>query len=211
MAFVPVPLTVEAEIRMLLQGEKVENTLWWRFAEPPTSTDLETLGENLFTWWSSSYAAIASEDLVLNEILITDMSEEEGIQFTRNGDGVNGEVSGDILPNNSSVCVSFRTGFSGRSRRGRNYVPGLPIGSRDGVNTITQAYATALTEAYTALLDSEVVESAIWVIASRFSGTDPDTGRPIPRAEGVTTPVSAVVVTDLILDSQRRRLPGRGQ
>jgi hypothetical protein len=196
---------------MLLQGQKVENTLWWRFATPPDASDLELLGVNLFTWWSNSYAAIAPQALVLNEILITDMSEEEGIQFTRNGDGVNGEVSGDILPNNSSVCVSFRTGFSGRSRRGRNYVPGIPIGARDGVNTITQAYATAVTEAYTALIDSEVVSNAIWVIASRFSGVDPDTKRPIPRTEGVTTGVSAVVVTDLILDSQRRRLPGRGQ
>lgn len=211
MPFVPVPLTVEAEIRMLLQGQKVENTLWWRFATPPDASDIEALAEQLFTWWSTAYADIASEDLVLNEILITDMSEEGGIQFTRNGDGTNGNVAGDILPNNSSVCVSFRTGFSGRSRRGRNYVPGIPIGSRDGVNTITQAYATAVTEAYTTLIESEVVDVALWVIASRFSGVDPDTGRPIPREEGVTTSVSAVVVTDLILDSQRRRLPGRGQ
>jgi hypothetical protein len=49
------------------------------------------------------------------------------------------------------------------------------------------------------------------VIASRFSGVDPDTGKPIPRTAGVTTNVITVVAADLVIDSQRRRLPGRGQ
>jgi len=47
--------------------------------------------------------------------------------------------------------------------------------------------------------------------AQGFGGVDPDTGKPIPRAEGVTTPVQSVVITDTIVDSQRRRLPGRGR
>jgi len=47
-------------------------------------------------------------------------------------------------------------------------------------------------------------------VASRFSGVDGD-GKPIPRTAGVVTPISNVIVVDRVLDSQRRRLPGRGQ
>jgi hypothetical protein len=44
---------------------------------------------------------------------------------------------------------------------------------------------------------------------SRFSGVDED-GRPIPRVAGISTVVLSYGVTDNNLDSQRRRLAGRG-
>jgi hypothetical protein len=45
---------------------------------------------------------------------------------------------------------------------------------------------------------------------SRYSGIGTD-GKPIPRTEGIATPVTQVVITDHTIDSQRRRLPGRGR
>jgi len=48
------------------------------------------------------------------------------------------------------------------------------------------------------------------VVVSRFSGVDAD-GHPIPRTTGVSTLVASVAIVDPVIDSQRRRLPGRGQ
>jgi hypothetical protein len=47
-------------------------------------------------------------------------------------------------------------------------------------------------------------------VASRFSGVDSN-GKPIPRSEGIGTPITSVTVVDPIIDNQRRRLPGRGR
>jgi hypothetical protein len=49
-----------------------------------------------------------------------------------------------------------------------------------------------------------------WVVVSRFSGVDAE-GHPIPRAAGVVNIITAVLAVDNTVDSQRRRLPHRGQ
>jgi hypothetical protein len=49
-----------------------------------------------------------------------------------------------------------------------------------------------------------------WVVVSRFSGVDVN-GDPIPRAAGVVNIITAVLAVDNTVDSQRRRLPHRGQ
>jgi hypothetical protein len=84
---------------------------------------------------------------------------------------------------------------------------------RDNVldNNVVIGYANQVQTVYEQLLPTgTILTDGTWVIASRFSGVDGD-GKPIPRAVGVTTPVTSVVIVDGIVDSQRRRLPGRGK
>jgi hypothetical protein len=78
-----------------------------------------------------------------------------------------------------------------------------------GANTFSDATVDAFITAYEQLLTVGSIISAEWVIVSRFSGVDADK-KPIPRAAAVITPITAVTVVDNIVDSQRRRLPGRG-
>jgi hypothetical protein len=70
---------------------------------------------------------------------------------------------------------------------------------------------TAVLGAYNALGALLEPAGATWVVISRFSGVDPITHRPIPRSEGITTPIDNAAFTDNKSDSQRRRLPGRGR
>jgi hypothetical protein len=63
--------------------------------------------------------------------------------------------------------------------------------------------------AYVALVAAVEPDGWDHVVVSRFSGVDED-GRPIPRVAGVSTVVLSYGVTDNNLDSQRRRLAGRG-
>ena len=211
MAFVPVPNTVLVEVRMLLDAQKIENTLYFEKPGGWSAGDLVTLGNSFLTWWAAFYAVGVSSAVTLNEIFIRELSTASSIVQTTPAPTPHpaGDRSAASLPNNVAVTVSFRTGLSGRFARGRNYVSGL---SEDAVvlNTVDSAVLADIQAGYEALQDVASDNTATWVVVSRFSGVDGD-GVPIPRVEGVTTPITAVIIVDSIIDSQRRRLPGRGQ
>lgn len=210
MPFVDVPNTVMVELRMTCDLQQVENTLWFDLGAVPTAPAMSDLLDALLDWWNSEIAPLVNVDVQLRELVATDMSTISGPQVSLTPDtGGLGLLSEELLPNNVSLTVSFRTGFRGRSFRGRNYVIGL---SRTQINgsTVLEAVVDGFQAAYTALIAAAVTGGATWVVASRFSGVNPTTGKPIPRAEGIATPVTTVVVVDAFVDSQRRRLPTRG-
>jgi len=211
MPFVPVPNTALVELRMSLDGQDIENTLWFENGSDPDATALSELGNLLLDWWIARYKPLTSIACFLREVVVSSMTTESSPQVSVPAPSdTHGDATDEIMPGNVSICVSFRTGLRGRSFRGRNYFAGLTIGQVTGSEVIS-TQITAITTAYGFLGADISATDWTWVIASRFSGVDPDTGKPIPRAEGVTTPVQSVVITDTIVDSQRRRLPGRGR
>jgi len=123
---------------------------------------------------------------------------------------VAGSAAGFPLPNNDSYVITFNTAARGRSGRGRNYILGLTTSDQLTANTVTSGFRTGLLAYYTALKALASENGAEMVVVSRFSGVDAD-GDPIPRAEGVARAITSFSTADTTLDSQRRRLPGRGQ
>lgn len=113
------------------------------------------------------------------------------------------------MPGNVTMSVSFRTALRGRSFRGRNYVAGLTEDQVAG-NIFISTLSASWKAAYEAIAAAIASTGWTWVVVSRFSGVDAVTKEPIPRAAGVTTPVLSVIVVDDFVDSQRRRLAGRG-
>lgn len=59
--------------------------------------------------------------------------------------GVNGGISSDPIPTFSAMVISKQTGFSGRSKRGRFYLPGVAQIAID-VNDLLDPYHTLLQE-----------------------------------------------------------------
>jgi len=116
--------------------------------------------------------------------------------------GVTGGDPGASMPGNVALAVSFRTGLAGRSNRGRNYIPGVPRPWVAG-NTVAGVWAGYLTTAYDSLITELVASEFTWVVVSRFTAG-------AVRALGVTNPIINSLVTDLAVDSMRRRLQGRG-
>lgn len=210
MPFVPVANTVLAEFRQTCDTQQVENTLYFEFLSAPSLGELNSLGSALVDWWRSEIAPHVWVGVELREVVLSDLSSASSLQATivPTPDAL-GELNLAPLPNNVSLTVSFRTGLRGRSFRGRNYVIGLVKDQTVTANTFASSLLTTFQAAYTALLAVASAESVSWVVVSRFSGVD-GAGHPIPRAAGVTTPVTSVVIVDDVVDSQRRRLPGRG-
>lgn len=203
MPFVVTFNTVQVELRYLFDNQQTENTLYFEFEDPPSITQGEALADAVFDWWDTNLKPLQCGTLYLREIFCTDLDAADGWAVTRvSSPVVQGTRSGESMPNNIACCISFRTNQRGRAHRGRNYA--MAMGEGDVTNNnFTTGYLSALQAAYVALADVETAASCNWVVVSRFQGL-------LPRENGVTTPVTSVGFFDGVVDSQRRRLPGRG-
>jgi len=212
MPFVPATSVVEMEFRMLLDGQKIENTLYFKHVTTFNTSDMQILALDAIGWWTTLVAPIQPLDLTLVEVVVTDLTTATSPQVTEAPvPPVAGTFAGNVLPNNVSLAVSFRTANRGRSFRGRNYIPCLMEG-QVVKNTVESVTVTQWLSVYNQVPDLISPESGswTWVVLSRYSGTDGD-GKPLPRTAGVATPITSAVIVDPTVDSMRRRLPGRGQ
>jgi hypothetical protein len=191
-------------------GQQIENTLWFELGDPPTVATLDDLLEGVQGWWKDNVKPITSSRVAVREYVATSMESATAPQSSITGDLLDvGANTPNPMPLGTTLTVSFRTAFRGRSFRGRNYVVGLTEDQVDG-NSALAGTVTAWLEAYQALLPAALATGWRWVVVSRYSGIDPTTKKPIPRVEGLHTPVTNVVVVDEFIDSQRRRLTTRG-
>jgi hypothetical protein len=115
-----------------------------------------------------------------------------------------GSLGDPALPNNVTVAASLRSNLTGRSARGRWYWQGLTEPQVTG-NAIAAGVLTSIDAALTNLQSSIDGAGFAWVIVSFFTNNAPRVGGPV-----YFTVVDIVFVDDVV-DSQRRRLPGRGR
>lgn len=206
MAFVPANNCIQAELIYELHGQVVENVLHYVPDVPVTDANMVELADGLITRWPVYLQSWLSDDLTLNIVRVTDLTTQfsNGFDITT-GLPLTGGKTGSIessLPNNVAVAVTKNTLFRGRSRRGRIFQMGITEDEVIG-NTISEALRSALVTAYTNM--SLIIENGInfqMVVLSRWENN-------VQRQQALLTPVEFVTV-DTTVDSQRRRLPGRG-
>jgi hypothetical protein len=204
MPFVPVPNTAMFEMRYLWGGQHVENTLYFESSAAMNTTLQAAINTALVAWWTNDLGPNLTDQIELIEVFSTDLTTATSpVVSTPVTPSLPGGLTGDSAPNNCAFCVSFRTAGRGRSSRGRNYVPALDEGLIQQ-SILDTTYVSNLVTAYQALQGAGLfVAGAEWVVVSRFSGG-------APRVTGLAQPVTAVIAVDAVVDSQRRRLPGRG-
>jgi len=204
MAFIPVDNCIGVELRMRLDSQRVENTLYFYKVTGWTAADLPVVFNALLVWWNTYYSVPVSNQLSLNEIKVTDLSSDVGFSFEipTPTPKPTGDSAEPAAPNNVALCISFRTASRGRSSRGRNYVPGIPK-TAITANTVDSLTVSGIAAAYNQLLVVADGLGADWVVVSRFHDN-------APRTAGVVSFINAATVVDATVDSQRRRLPGRG-
>lgn len=203
MAFQAVPNTIEVDVRGTLFGQLIENTLYVRMAAAPTAGDVADAAAAIRGWWFAEMMPILSSDYFFRETFAKDLTVSGGAeQHDIAGAGTAGSFGVAALPGNVTMAVAFKTGLAGRSNRGRNYIPCLAESQVTG-NTISAGTVTAFQDAYNALLTELAASDFTWVIVSRVADH-------VVRAVGVTNPVITALITDIFVDSMRRRLTGRG-
>lgn len=129
--------------------------------------------------------------------------EEAELSVTVNGTS----GAGDVLPLQSAPIISWRTGASGRRRRGRTYMPPILEGQQTGglmaLGIITALEDFAAVVLTIATSDPTPDEFELVVFSPENLSAVP------PRAGDLITPITAYIVRDVV-GSQRRRRQGTG-
>lgn len=204
MVFVPTPNAVTASVRYLWDNQQVENTLSFYRAESWTETLMEQLANIIINWRTTQIRSLQASNLLMTEVYVVDQASDSApaITVTVDSGDAPGTTGTPSLPNNVSLAIQFRTAFRGRSGRGRNFILGLAEGQVSG-NLIANSLATSYQDAYQALAgDVEALDAQHVIISKQTDGA--------PRPNGLVRLVTAYAFADLSIDSQRRRLPGRG-
>src|SRR6478735_9425723 len=202
MPFIPAADTAKVAITMLQRGQRVVNVFHFTKAGGyTTETEVNTLAGNFATAWVANIAPLQASTVTGLNVTATDVSTSGGagaeIAIVYGGGGGSGD-----LPTNCTVSVKWNTGFSGRSFRGRTYFVGMVVGAVVG-DDISGAYGTSLTTAFDNLLSDMAGFGDTMVVVSYFH-------LGVPRTSAVVTPITNSSLADLHIDSQRRRLAGRG-
>lgn len=205
MPFIPVPGVVQVEIRQTLHGQRIENVFYVDVGTEVPTSSLENITELMGDWWEALVLPNLSNNIALREVYGTDLSSASGGTHTRTyTTPVPGSVVGESLPANCALCVSLRTAQRGRSFRGRSYVAGIPE-EASANSVVSNVVAAPLLAAYQTLITSgDYTERFPLVVVSRVADG-------APRVTGVATPIVTAVLTNQVISSQRRRLPGRGE
>lgn len=207
MQFIPIPKVAQVSIRGTIEQSQIQNSLYFLYQPGAITLDLlELLAIAIEDWWTLQAKPVLQIEYSYREVYAVDLTSQTGPAATSSASAgwVGTRAAGGACPPNVTIAVSFRTGQRGRSYRGRNFWP--TIGKSDVVGSqLSQPVIDLIESVYDDILPfgGALPAGWLWVVASRFSNKQ-------PRVQGVALEVQDVLIVDRTVDSQRRRLPGRG-
>lgn len=205
MDYIPAANVAMAELRFDFGGQRCENTLYFEASASLSTTLMTTLAADLVGWWKTQMLPHHTTNMALREVFVTDLTTSTSPTVTY-GTGLpaNGTNGPEALPNNCALCISFRTAARGRTGRGRNYIMGINEGQVNQ-STVDPTLVAQFVAAYNDLIGAGGLTAGLqWCVVSRFVDGD-------PRPAALVRPITAALCVDGVIDSQRRRLPGRGK
>lgn len=202
-SFVPGTGVVKVDLVFSLNGQKVMNGLHFVSELPVVASQFVILAGDVVAWYNTYLKPILPVTAGLEMVKVTDMGSQTGVQIQyTTGLPSMGTHNSPSLPGNVTAAVKFTTDKRGKSYTGRNFFPAFA--QSDIVNGIVDAgVAAGIKAAYEALLTQTWSSDYVWVVASKIAGG-------ILRSALETTQVMGVGI-DTQVDSQKRRLAGRGR
>lgn len=203
MSFQPVADGVVAVVNQIVHDETVNNVLYFRGPTNPTQIQLEQLAQQVWAVYAFLWCPTCAASYALVNVEVRDVSIEAGaFAASAAGPPVPGALGLNGAPGNVAFAVRHQTALSGRSYRGRTYVAGFPSSSIVGNELATGVVATAVNVFNT--IRTDVIPLGFeFSICSRFANKQ-------LRQVAILTPVVQSSASDTSVDSQRRRLSGRG-
>lgn len=185
-----------------------EMTFAFQDATDAMFSDFAGFATQVWDAWVTNMVPAFSAAVVFDGVVLEDIRSIPygGADFPQTPTAGSGAITSLLVSTGIAWCVKRTTGAVGRSYRGRLYIPVWDQGFISSADTFSSASASAI---ITGLEDFQAdVEGGTYpctmVLVSFFSDKT-------PRDPGVATPVTGWSYTDLNLDSQRRRLAGRGR
>ena len=203
MAFQPAPDCAEVVFLYQSAGQNINNVVNFKFATPYTQSDLDQLTDAMDNWVGVNMKPTLPNTVSYVSTTARGLSDSIDLESVNNDNAGAGSAASPALPNNVTFCLSFRTGLTGRSARGRFYWPILNEAELETANTITALVAAAMqTSLYQMQTDAGAAGWTMGVLSRQHAGVV------LPEAQ--FRPLVSVIFVDRTVDSMRRRLPGRG-
>jgi hypothetical protein len=204
MTFIPTVDTARATLNFS-QGTSVGvNVLWFKRSSAIAAADLTTLAIDLTNWWDTYGDPTMCDQGNLNsiDVIQQDTSTSPSVNYAP-ATPIAGTATGTGAPLNVTIVSSFRTAGRGRSSRGRFYSYALSEAdtNNNGI-TIGSGLQTALSVMWANLAGFVSPDGWTHVVVSKQLDL-------VARTAGYAQPVTSYII-DTALDSQRRRLLGRG-
>lgn len=188
-----------------LDGQQVMNTLFYQLATQPTHVELVELAASIADVITETMFGYMPTSWVGQYVFAYDLTVADGANAVDDSIlGLVGADEGSPLPNNVSLAIARKNGLRGRAGNGRVFWQGLPSSAMADENTVTSAYADLLVELMGTF--DAAAEGLGWtpvILSYQNAG--------VVSSEATIYPITSWSVTDLVVDSQRRRLPGRGR
>lgn len=195
MAFVPAPGIVQVSPIITIANQRCQNSFYYQVAGAIDRAKLRAMATTYLMWFTASagiFTNTAELILIYCRDLTTANSETLDFAPVATTDGTNASPA---LSNNCTLAIKRESGKAGRSRRGRLYHIGLVQSMLNSSNTLLPSQASNIAVQYNTLMASQLTDNgAVEVILHKKLGTG--------------TPIVEYTVTDNVIDSQRRRLPG---
>lgn len=201
--FIPFADTCKVQMIFSQYGQRLQNGYYFHNTAGSFGVaEMGLLAAYMKNWWDTNLKSLVTQDCSLVQIDCKDMTSQNapGINYTT-GLPIVGTAATEGNPTNVTVAIKLTTGLSGRSYRGRIFHIGLPQ-TTVTADAVDNNVLTALHSAYSILQSAPLTDWEL-VVASQYTNG-------AWRTSGVVTPVEAIA-GDGYLDSQRRRLIGRGR
>jgi hypothetical protein len=213
MPFVPALNVAEIVVQGVLGGQQIRNIFHVQNSGPWTPVLLAIVGNAFRDAWEIRVQPLLSNDMLFQNLHLKDLTTSMGIELDIPwGVNGNGGVGNAAVDGNVALCIGHKTGLAGRSARGRTYIAGLPENTTTN-SLIPEGVRVPWLNAFNGLRDDMFAAGGALGILSRYSGYTQSPPKykkiPTPRAAGIFNTIQTNTV-DGIVDSMRRRLPGRG-
>jgi len=201
--YIPVPACLQANVRWTLDGQQIENVLNFSYLTMSFEAAAPLVAGALDAAWWASMRVQYSGSLVHQSTYIVDLSSQTGpIAVFPQFDDPAGAAAGSAVPSNAALCITHRTASRGRSFRGRTYMSGIAKSVVDN-SEVSTGVVSDIVNAFNELRVALAADDINFAVVSRYENK-------LPRDIGIATYVTLSEARDNVVDSQRRRLPGRG-
>jgi len=203
MAFQPAVDCAEAIISYATPGGINLNVVNFKYATVYDQEAIDDLAAAIDGVVGVDFLPLIAGDSVYVSTHVRGLASTVDLESLNVASSDNGGASGGALPTNAAYCLSLRTGLTGRSARGRFYTVAMTTAHQATADTVTTTYRDAWIAALESMQSAASGVGWTWGVLSRQNNG-------VVLSSAVLRAITVVFGVNLDIDSQRRRLAGRG-